>query len=86
MGSAKLTSRELFAAKVGSMARTAQRKLTSEQRCQKVFDEWLKQTIWADTSMNWPFGANTEAELVLRNCWQACWKYLESRVTEFIHE
>jgi hypothetical protein len=58
-----------------SVPKTAQRKLTSEERCRKAFEEQFPvvhaNRYHPDTDGIW-------------QGWVACWKYLEQRVTEFV--
>ena len=60
------------------MGKTATRKLTSEERCRKAFEN--------------RFGAEPELEpdadywALNFEGWAAAWKYLESCVTEFIEQ
>ncbi len=68
------------------MAKTATAKLTSEERCRKAFDKWYVGGI-----RDWYAIAFPEIDADLRDAaawvaWTQCWQYLESRVTEFIHE
>lgn len=59
------------------MPKTAKHKLSSEQRCEKAFLEWFVRsgpvTPIAGPYYDWQ-----------RNAWNAAWKYLESRVSEFV--
>jgi len=58
------------------MPKTAQRKLTSEERCRKEFlTRFGPDTAWKEEPAKW-------AGLVIG--WQACWRYLESRVAEYV--
>lgn len=56
------------------MAKTAERKLTSEERCKKAFEEY--------------FVATAKTEGPIKNAlwlgWREAWKYLEARVEEFV--
>jgi hypothetical protein len=59
------------------MVRTATRVLTSEERCRREFVRIF--SLPAEEPTATPAGAFWKG-------WQECWHYLESRVTEFIHE
>jgi hypothetical protein len=51
--------------------------LTSEERCRKAFEE---------VEMSRPEINSLDSESLVwyRMGWKACWRYLESRVTEFV--
>lgn len=51
---------------------------SSEERCRKAFEEWMGGTVFTE--------ADPLTREFMRRTWNACWKYLESRVTDFIQE
>lgn len=59
------------------MSKPATAKLTSEERCRKAFDS----RIWTTPVIGLP---NDMIREILYHGWQACWRYLEARVTEFV--
>jgi hypothetical protein len=59
------------------MAKTVTAKLTSEERCRRAFERTF--SLPADEPTITPAGAFWVG-------WRECWKYLESRVEEFIRE
>ena len=65
------------------MGRNATAKLTSEERCRKAFAEWY---LTPGVKPPEQIGQMGDHALLQFNAWQAAWEYLESRVTEFIHE
>jgi hypothetical protein len=62
------------------LGRTATAKLTSEERCRKAFE--------TETGYVPPVPIHKEGEFVagVWYDWFLAWRYLESRVTEFIQE
>lgn len=57
--------------------------LTSEERCRKAFEQWYPKRHQGEDGLYYDDGG-IGLEHVAWNSWQAAWKYLESRVTEFI--
>jgi hypothetical protein len=62
------------------MPKTAARKLTSEERCWKAFDAWEKTIKAANSTHGWNV---RDSEIALFS-WDACWKYLQSNLKEYI--
>jgi hypothetical protein len=56
------------------MGKTTTAKLTSEERCRKAFEKLfpLPEATWAPETRAMWLG------------WEACWRYCESRIAEYI--
>ena len=67
------------------MSRSVTAKLTSEERCHRAYAQWFMEQppilLGAEDTFDYD-----SYERGARNAWQACWRYLESRVSEFIRE
>lgn len=58
------------------------RELTSEERCLAAFEKWWPHND-EDMAVVDQIGQLNHDDWA-RLGWQACWRYLESRITEFI--
>lgn len=61
------------------MPRTAERKLSSEERCRKAWEAW-----WYPNNPPSFRDKEFEAAMISFNAWRAAWDYLESRVEEYV--
>lgn len=68
------------------MSKAATVKLTSEQRCQRAFDEWYYDDIreWYESAAGDARDNEDVRAAMAWVAWSHCWRYLESRVTEFV--
>jgi hypothetical protein len=61
------------------MGRTAELKLTSEERCRKAFEAWIGGSYLEQIARN----PQTDRHHAWMG-WNACWRYLQEHVKEYI--